>query len=221
MTPETGASLGFWIAAAALTALCCTVLIAPLAGRKRLALVVMILVPLSAMGLYLQLGNPDLPDQPLAGRDSTAREMRAGMFAAATELEQRLDEGEADPAAWTLLGQTWLKLEQPTRAADAFGRAAEQAPGEAATTLRLAQLEALAAAGDGRLDERAQAVLATLERQAPAQAGVRYYKGVSLWQAGRMQEAQAIWQKLEAEAAGDESWLPMLRERLKDNNPDG
>src|SRR3546814_2873127 len=39
------------------------------AGPRRLALAVVVALPVLGLGLYLQLGTPDLPDMPLADRD--------------------------------------------------------------------------------------------------------------------------------------------------------
>lgn len=51
----------FWIIAGALTALVTGILTAPLHARHpRLSWILIVLIPLGALGLYLLLGNPRL-----------------------------------------------------------------------------------------------------------------------------------------------------------------
>ncbi|MEM6902026.1 MAG: hypothetical protein AAF556_02145 [Pseudomonadota bacterium] len=204
--------LTLWIAAAVIAALVCAVLVAPLRRQKLASLVIVALVPVAAIGLYLWFGNPNLPDQPLADRDPAALNQRQTMLAAAQEMAASLGDQAEDAAGWALLGQAWARLERHRDAAAAFAKAAELSGGNLA--LNLAELEAIIASEDGLVTPEAIDLIDQILTTDPTQQGARFYSGLALWQAGKLEAARAQWQTLLAEAEGDEPWLPGLRQRL-------
>ncbi|MBV6631703.1 MAG: hypothetical protein KI792_01575 [Alphaproteobacteria bacterium] len=201
-----------WIAAAVISALVCAVVAAPLKRQKTASMVIIATVPLAAIGIYLWAGNPDLPDQPLAGRDQGFLNQQAMMVAAAEEMAANLGNERGDAAGWALLGQAWAQLQRHRDAAAAFARAADLSGGN--TALRLAQLEALIASEEGLVTPEAIDLIDDILRVEPDQQGARFYAGLALWQAGKLDAARERWEALLAEANGDEPWLPGLRDRL-------
>jgi cytochrome c-type biogenesis protein CcmH len=202
----------FWIIAACLSAFVCAVVAAPLARFNRLSWLMIAGVPLAAMGLYLQLGNPSLPDQPLANRDQAALQEHGRALAAADQLARQLAEDPDNIAGWTLLGQTWRILGRHGDAAQAFARAANLAPDN--VTLQLARLEAMIAVEDGLISADAGRLIDRLMAVDPDDPGTRFYRGLQQWQAGDLAGAVAGWRALRADAVGDEPWLPTLERRL-------
>ncbi len=202
----------FWIVAATLSALVCAIIAAPLVRFNRLSAAVVIGVPLLAMGMYLYLGNPSMPDQPLAGRDQSALARNSNALAAADQLARQLAADPDNLAGWTLLGQTWRLLGRHGDAAQAFSRAATLEPEN--VTLQLARLEAMIAADDGQIGDEAGRLIDRLGRDFPDVPGTRFYHGLQLWQAGDLEAAVAEWRALRADAVGDEPWLQTLERRL-------
>ena len=207
---------GFWVLAAVLCAVCTAVLLAPLRQFRWLSGGLMVALPLLSLALYGYGGHPDLPDQPLATRDTSLRDQRQLALNAALRLADRLKTDPQDLPGWALLGQSWLVLGHPQAAADAFERAAALASGDRQNTLKLAEIEALVTADDGEIGARARTLIAELRDRAPDLPAVRYYQGLSLWQAGEMAGARKIWQALRDQARGDEPWLPLLDRRLRE-----
>lgn len=201
-----------WITAAALTAVVCAVVAAPLREQKRASMAIIAAMPLAAIGIYLWTGNPDLPDQPLADRDPAQLNQQAMMVAAAEELAASLQDTPEDAAGWALLGQAWARVSRHRDAAAAFERAAALTDGN--TALRLAQLEALIANEDGLVTPEAIDLIDSILTQDPDQQGARFYAGLALWQGGKLDAARERWQILLDEAEGNEPWLPGLRQRL-------
>lgn len=202
----------FWMFAAVITATLCLVILAPLKRAPKLSTGLLVLVPLAAMGLYLHLGNPDMPDQPLAQRDQTQWQQHNRALTAADQLARQLAEDDDNLAGWALLGQTWSLLGRHGDAAQAFGRAAALAPDKPA--LAIAQVEAMIAVEDGLVTRDASRIIDRLNRDHPDLPGSQFYRGLQLWQAGDMQAAVTLWRDLRAQATGDEPWLASLDRRL-------
>ncbi|MCG8694020.1 MAG: c-type cytochrome biogenesis protein CcmI, partial [Minwuiales bacterium] len=91
-------------------------------------LVLAIAVPVSGLWLYLQLGSPDLPSQPLASRDLSQQRVAGGelppdMAQIVERLVQRLEEVPEDYRGWTLLGRTYMVTRRYDDAIAAYRRA--------------------------------------------------------------------------------------------------
>ena len=202
----------FWFLAAIITAGLCLVMLAPLNRAPRVSTALLAAVPVAAMGLYLHLGNPDMPDQPLAGRDQSEWQQHNRALAAADQLARALAEDSSNLEGWALLGQTWSVLGRHGDAAQAFGRAAALAPERPA--LAIAQVEAMIAVEDGLVTTDTSRIIDRLNRDHPDLPGSQFYRGLQLWQAGDMQAAVQLWRDLRAQASGDELWLESLNRRL-------
>ncbi len=119
--------------------------------RRRLAAVLGILVAAISLGLYLELGRPDLPDLPLAGRDGAENADSAAALPPPpldpTEqaqledevgnLEASLDENPSQRDAWVALGNRLIELGRYRDAIDAFDQAIAQGAEDRLTQSRL------------------------------------------------------------------------------------
>ncbi len=119
--------------------------------RRRLAAVLAILIAAVALGLYLELGRPDLPDAPLLARegaenaDSAAAlpppplepTQRAQLEDEVEYLETSLDENPSQRDTWVALGNRLIELGRYRDAIDALDQAIAQGADDRLTQSRL------------------------------------------------------------------------------------
>ena len=172
------------------------------------AFLVMIIVPIAAVGLYLDLGEPDLPDQPLSAR-SAERPLLAddgsldpAKVKAALEVKLKADPTSLD--GWLLLGRTDASL-----GAWDDGKAAY----EKATSLSHDRPDVLEAYGEllvgsagGEVTEPAGALFTRAVAADPNRVKARYYLALAAAQQGDLARAIAGWKALEADAPATAPW---------------
>src|SRR5215471_3878449 len=84
----------------------------PRGGRRIVALAVAIIaVPLIAGSLYMRLGSPDLPGEPIASR-RTGDEQANSIAALIARIETHLEEQPTDGRGWEVLAPVYLRLER-------------------------------------------------------------------------------------------------------------
>ena len=77
--------------------------------RRAVALVALLALPLVAAGLYLALGSPMLPDQPLAPRLAAARGDQS-FDSLIAQVETHLDRNPEDGRGWEVIAPIYLRL---------------------------------------------------------------------------------------------------------------
>jgi cytochrome c-type biogenesis protein CcmH len=170
-----------------------------------------ILVPLIALGAYLQVGTPDPEQAQLAAIDSEAGISQTDMDALVDRLAARVAGDPENPEGFALLGRTYRELGRFAEAADAFKRLVELQPNaEAYSSLG----EALSAAQNGQVTEEAHAAMMSALAIDRTDARARFYLGLE--QAGKSnpQGAIAIWRDLTANAPSDAPWVDMVRQQM-------
>jgi cytochrome c-type biogenesis protein CcmH len=82
---------------------------APTFARRAVALVALVALPLGAAALYLALGSPTLPDQPLAPRLAAARSNQSadGLIA---QVEKHLEQHPEEGRGWEVIAPIYLRL---------------------------------------------------------------------------------------------------------------
>lgn len=119
--------------------------------RRRLAAVLAILVGAIALGLYLELGRPDLPDAPIAGREGAENADSAASLPPppldpaqlalledeVASIEGSLDENPSQRDVWVALGNRLIELGRYRDAIDAFDQAIAQGADDRLTQSRL------------------------------------------------------------------------------------
>lgn len=189
-------------------------------GSPRLALVTIVglavAVPLFATLLYLRLGNPSMPGQPL---DQVARERAAAaeqQLAQVTNivdrLRQRLIEQPDDLRGWLLLGRTLMALQRYPEAVTAYEAATKLNAQDA--TAQTGYGEALTMTAEGSVTPAAAGAFARAAAIDPTAPTARYYLGLAKFQEGDAAGAYDTWLALAKEAPPDASYLAMLKERL-------
>ncbi len=168
-------------------------------------------LPAAAIGLYLVLGSPGLPDMPLAERRSAERGEQFDIAMLAERLRRRLEAGEGDIRGWTLLARTYLTLGRYDRAVDAYQRALGLDSGDPA--LHSAYGEALVFAAGGTVTPQSRAAFEAALAIEPREPRARFYLALAAYQAGETRRALDLWVALIKESQPDAPWLPAVREK--------
>ena len=206
---------------------------AEVGGSSRLVVgaVVAIGLPAAAVALYMMLGSPQLPSQPLAdrgiapGRAQVAQAGAGATGAAAQQgaesiekmvdsLSQRLEDDPTDFDGWMLLGRSFGVMEAYDKAVEAYARAAALPEGFGDPNAQMQLGETIIFASQGVVTERAQKAFRRALEIDPRHPGAQFYLALAKGQAGNLQGAYDGWMALAAESPADAPWMPALRARL-------
>src|SRR5215203_2395827 len=175
--------------------------------RRAVALGALVALPLGAAALYLSLGSPSLPDQPLAARNPSQ-----SIENMVTQVETHLARNPEDGRGWELIAPVYLRLGRADDAVKAR-RSALAFNGE--NSERLASLgEALVAAGNGVITAEAKSTFERAVALDGENVKARYFLGVAAEQDGRPVDAAAIWRAMLAGAPADAPWAEYIRHEL-------
>jgi cytochrome c-type biogenesis protein CcmH len=179
--------------------------------RRSVAVAALILLPLGAAALYVALGSPSLPDQPLAARLAGARG-NPSIDTLITQVEDHLTRHPEDGRGWEVIAPVYLRLGRFEEAVKARRNAVKL---NGATAERESALgEALVFAANGVVTAEAKAAF---ERAIALDANgvqARYFLGLAAEQDGDRTQAAAAWRALIAAAPPDAPWLDLLRSAL-------
>jgi cytochrome c-type biogenesis protein CcmH len=179
----------------------------------------LIALPLGAVALYLALGSPELPGQPLADRLARAH---AGAGAATDEptslaslvrqVEAHLGRNPDDGRGWEVLAPAYMRLERFDDAAKARRNAIRLL---GATADRVAGLgEALAAAAGGIVTPDAKAEFERALELDRDNVTAALYLGLAAKQAGQPEEARRMWEGMIARAPAGAPWVTFVRQAI-------
>jgi cytochrome c-type biogenesis protein CcmH len=180
-------------------------------GRRRtVAVFAVLMLPVTAVALYLALGSPTLPDQPLSARAALPRESQP-VESLIAQVESYLDKNPEDGRGWEVIAPIYLKLGRVDDAVKAR-RNALRLNGESAE--RMTSLgEALVAAASGIVTADAKAAFERAVALDGRDAKARYFLGLSAEQDGQRDGAAAIWRAMLVETP-DAPWAEFVRESL-------
>jgi cytochrome c-type biogenesis protein CcmH len=188
------------------------------AGRRRraAALAALILLPLGAAGLYLRLGSPQLPSEPLQARREAPAEQRSIMELVA-RVEAHLEQNPEDGRGWEVVGPVYMRLGRYEDAVKARQNALRLL---GPTASREADLgEALTGAADGVVTAEAKQAFDRAVALDENDVRARYFVGLAAEQDGHPKEAAEIWRKLLTGAPVDAAWTSFVRESLARVDP--
>lgn len=184
-------------------------------GHERVVgLVLVVTVPLAAVVLYAWLGRPDLPGQPLAGRDMDAALRDAPVEEVAETLFQKLAMDPNRPDGWVLLARTYMQLGQYDQAAMAFGQAIAWLGDKATASHYSSYGEALTLAAGGRVTSEAKAAFEKALTLDPKDPPARYYLAQAKAQAGDKAGAKADLEALLADTPADAPQRPLIEQAI-------
>ncbi len=179
---------------------------------------VALLVPALAALIYLDRGTPGLPDQPLAARLDRLMpddiDGGAVLLARVEALRAHLRDAPEDMDSWLQLGGTLLVLGSNDEAVDAYRQALTASDGRSDIASLLG--EALVRSANGQVTESAQRAFEQALAGDPDDPRARYYMAFSEFQAGRYEQALALWQALAASAPAGAPWLGPVEARIRD-----
>jgi cytochrome c-type biogenesis protein CcmH len=179
--------------------------------RRAAAGAALIALPAIAAGLYLALGSPQLPGQPIASRATTPLQDRS-LDSLVAQVEAHLERNPEDGRGWDVVAPVYLRLGRFEDAVKARRNALRL---NGASADREADLgEALMAAGNGIVTGDAKAAFERALTHAPKHFKARFFLGVAAQQDGQGAAAAAIWREMLADAKPDSPWAPMVRQAL-------
>ncbi|HWB48721.1 MAG TPA: c-type cytochrome biogenesis protein CcmI [Stellaceae bacterium] len=126
-------------------------------------------------------------------------------------LAERLKQNPDDSDGWSRLGRSYMVLNQPDKAAEAYARAASLKPGDAALKQQYAEALIEARPGDD-LPPKATALLREVLAADPKNPEALWYVGVAEADAGHGAAARELWTRLLAQLPADAP----VRKRVED-----
>lgn len=195
------AALGYWLSAPLLRE-----------ADKRAAFSVLGIVPLLALGIYLYLGNPAMPDAPLAPRlaGNLAELPPAAILA---RLENELRARPDDAEGWRLLARLHVTTDNHPKAADSWQRLLDLRTQDVEAQVGLAA--ALIEQDGGVVSEAAVDLLDRALAQEPDNLAALFWRAEAWSQQDRADKARGLWQRLRARLSDEAPLAKMLDNRLK------
>ncbi|HET7718183.1 MAG TPA: c-type cytochrome biogenesis protein CcmI [Bauldia sp.] len=187
------------------------------APRRMAAAAAVVGIPVLALGLYVTLGSPDLPDAPLAARLAAPPEAQ-DMAVLVARVEQHLAANPDDARGWQVLAPVYVRLGQMDKATTAFGHIARLVGSNAETEGDLG--EAIVRANQGMVTADARAAFERAIKDDPKDVRARFYLALAEGQAGRTDEAAAAIRGLIAEAPAGATWVGGMRQMLAELEAD-
>ena len=172
---------------------------------------IVLLIPISAIGIYLYSGSPEIPDMPLVTRMSLPTEQQDISLLVA-KVEARLAENPQDGQGWEVIAPVYLRLEQPEKAIIAYNNIIRiLGPNE----LRYANLgEAIVLANNGRVIPDAITAFENALQINQNSTKSLFYLALEKSQSGKIDQAISSWKNLISIAQGDEPWIDIAKQQL-------
>lgn len=187
---------------------------APEAGQRtrRIAgLAALVAMPVLAVGLYVLLGSPELPDQPLAARLSAPPEEQ-DLPTLVARIEKHLATSPKDGEGWAVIGPVYVRQGRYADAVRAFANALDLL-GENAT-LEADLGDAIVRLNEGVVVSDARAAFERANKLDPQAVRPRFYLALALTQDGKKPEALAAWRELLKGAPANAPWVPVAERAL-------
>ncbi len=181
------------------------------ASRRVAAIAAVLAMPVLALGLYVALGSPELPDEPLAARLAAPPEQQ-DMAVLLDQVEQHLAANPDDLRGWQVVAPVYVRVGRDDEAVTAFRNILRLAGSDVRTEGDFG--EALVRANQGSVGADARAAFERALDDDPKDIRARFYLALGDGQAGRRDEAAAALRSLIAEAPPGATWTDGIREVL-------
>lgn len=184
--------------------------------RRATAIAALVLLPVGAFALYLTIGSPGLPGEPLASRVQPAAE-GGSIQAMIAEVENHVAHNPGDAKGWEVLAPVYMRLGRYDDAVRAWRHVIDLRGSSAEREANYG--EAMVAAANGVVTADAKAAFdraIALDKDNPM---ARYYMGMAAEQDGRRADAEKIWNDLIASAPPGAPWIAVVRNALARNAP--
>lgn len=180
--------------------------------RRMVSVVALVFVPLAAATIYMIVGRPDLPDQPLEARIAASRDAQAEVEDLVGRVETELKRNPQDGRGWDVIAPVYLRSGRPDDAVTAFRNAIRIQGSSAARQAGLG--EALTLVAEGQVTRQAQEAFRAALALDPALPRPRYYLGRAAEQAGDPAAAAEFYRALVSDAPQDAPWRPLVLQAL-------
>ena len=178
------------------------------------ALVLVAVLPLTALTLYLAIGRPTLPGRPFSAEAEAAKPevVPEKVVEAVARLAERMKAQPGDLQGWLLLAQSYRKMGRMPEAVEAWRKAAVLAPDDLQIASDLAQ--GLIEINQGMVPEQARQLFETVLGKIPDDPRASHYLALARLQAGDERGALERWARLVAVSPADAGWLPLVRQQI-------
>jgi cytochrome c-type biogenesis protein CcmH len=187
--------------------------------RRVAAVATLVLLPLGALSLYLVLGSPQLPGEPLAARLRMPPEHQS-LVGLVAQVEAHLARDPNDGRGWEVLAPIYLQMGRINEAVTARRHALRLLGPTAGREANLG--EALVLAANGTVTEEATAAFERALRLDASDERALFFTGLAAEQEGKRDKAAAIWRDLLAKAPPGAPWIQFVRQalaRVEDGSP--
>lgn len=175
-----------------------------------------ILVPLGAVLMYLGLGQPGQPDQPLAERKANTTQAQTeqdqDIEKAIAKLARNLEAQPDDLRGWRLLGRTYLSQGRYGEAASAMAEAYRLSGDDPDIVVNYAEARTLA--DDSQIDEKTRGLFEMALGLDSFSPKARYYLGLYEAQQGNLRKAMQSWIDLAVLSPPDAPWLQVVDQQV-------
>jgi cytochrome c-type biogenesis protein CcmH len=185
--------------------------------RRATALGALLGIPLLSLSLYLGLGTPNLPGQPLAARLGQLAE--PGDIEALVAVEEHLARQPEDGRGWEVIAPVYLHLGRDEDAERAYRNAIRLLGSTAPRQTGLG--EAIVGAEGGIVTAAARAAFEAAAALDPSAPGPRFFLALAAEQDGDLANAAAGWSALLADTPPDAFWRAAVEEALARIVPTG
>ncbi|WP_457673128.1 c-type cytochrome biogenesis protein CcmI [Thiolapillus sp.] len=184
------------------------------ASARAATVAVAILVPLLSVGLYLQLGSPQLLGMSGTPGAPNPHDTKTGGKAMSMEevlarLEQKMKENPEDPEGWFMLGRVYQSMNRFQDAVGAYEKLAALTDNHPQALVALA--DSLAMAQGGKLSGRPYKLVREALDKDPEDPTALWLAGQGAMEEGDYQNAIYYWRQAEAGLANQPQYVQELR----------
>jgi cytochrome c-type biogenesis protein CcmH len=184
----------------------------PVWRRRWTAIAGFALLPVGTVALYLMLGSPQMPGEPLAERVRAQANEDRSVAAMVAQVEGHVERNPNDGRAWEVLAPVYMRIGRYDDAVKALRNSLRLNGSNAAREADLGEALVTAANGVVTVEAKAQFERAlALDKQ---DVMARFYMGMAADQDGRRADADAIWKDLLASAPPGAPWVEMVRHAM-------
>jgi cytochrome c-type biogenesis protein CcmH len=179
--------------------------------RRATAIAALVLLPIGAVLLYLTLGSPQLPGQPLAARLQVPDEANS-IASQIARVERHLEQTPDDGHGWEVIAPVYMRLGRFDDAVRAWRNAIRLNGPSSARDAEFG--EAQVAAANGVVTAEAKAAFESALALDGQNVMAHFYLGMAADQDGRRAEADKIWRDLLASAPPGAPWIEVVRHAI-------
>lgn len=178
-------------------------------------ILVAVLVPVCAAGIYFLIGQPEAIESSVfaqPSQDQAQDPQQQQVEAMLPQIEQRLKEQPDDIAAWTMLGRVMMALQRFPEAAQAYEKITRITPDSAQAFADYA--DALGMVQNQKLAGQPTQMIAKALKLDPNHPKALYLAGFAAIEAGDPKKAVSQWEKLLAQLPPEQKGVDKLREQI-------